>query len=362
MTGYVLETERLRLRYLQEEDLPVLAAMLQHPEVMAAWERTFDDSEVRAWLERAQQRYAQSGCGHYLAELKATGEPVGQIGLIREELTGCPQLGVGWMLRREHWGRGYATEGGAGCLDYAFRKLGAARVIADIRPENRGSIRVAGRLGMEPGPVIDKTVGARVMPHRIYVRRTPLVTVCDYDPRWPEWFGALARVYAPLAAGFGGCFEQVGSTAVPGLAAKPVIDCDLVLPDWSRFDEVRRCLEARGLVHRGDLGLAGREMFSEDLHFPFRHNLYVCREGSPALKNHRLLRDYLRGKPEAARRYGRLKRALAERFPEDVDAYGAGKSDLIFELLRAAGMTAAEAETIRELNQLPGQRGSRAEG
>lgn len=164
----VLESSRLLLREMAQEDFPLLSAMLQNPEVMYAWERTFSDEEVRKWIERNSLRYRDCGYGYWLAFDRSSGAPVGQIGILPEEIHGKFYFGLGWMLRREQQGRGYATEGGRSCLDYAFRHLHAPRVIADIRPSNLPSIRVAERLGMIPVGAYEKQVGGKHMTHRIY--------------------------------------------------------------------------------------------------------------------------------------------------------------------------------------------------
>jgi RimJ/RimL family protein N-acetyltransferase len=85
------------------------------------------------------------GYGQWALQERATGQLVGRAGLWQPE--GWPGLEVGWLLGRRYWGRGYATEAGAAALAYAFDELGAEHVISLIRPENRGSIRVAERLG-----------------------------------------------------------------------------------------------------------------------------------------------------------------------------------------------------------------------
>src|SRR5690606_5344148 len=123
------------------------------------------------------------------------------------------------------------------------------------------------------------------------------------------------------------------STSVPGLSAKPVIDIDIVPEDWSDFPLIRDRLCAVGYSHRGDLGIPEREMFAEPSDTP-RHNLYVCRKGSDSLRNHLLLRDYLSTRPNAMEEYGRLKKELARRFPDDVANYCAAKTEFITGCLR----------------------------
>lgn len=85
------------------------------------------------------------GYGQWVAEEKATGTALGRIGLFNPD--GWPGLEVGWALAPEHWGKGYATEGGAAALRYAFDVVGAERAVSLIHPENAASIRVAEKLG-----------------------------------------------------------------------------------------------------------------------------------------------------------------------------------------------------------------------
>lgn len=356
-----VETPRLLLCEMTQNDVPELCSMLQDDEVMYAWEHSFSTEEVRSWISRNIVRYQEYGYGYWLAFDKTSGETVGQIGLIPEEIEGGLHLGIGWILRKKYWGKGYAAEGGKACLDYAFHQLNAGRVIADIRPMNRSSIRVAERIGMTPMGTYDKNVGGKIMTHRLYYARTPKVTVSDYDPVWTEQFAGMKRLLFPVLLKFGGMLEHVGSTSVPGLAAKPVIDADYILSDASLMPQVKTELEALGFFHRGDGGLPGREMFTETLKLDFRHNFYVCAPGCVPVENHIRLRSYLRLHRDAATRYGALKKQLAAQFPGDVESYCAGKSDLISEFLAAAGMDATEVSAINNLNKnIPWQTGRSA--
>ena len=163
-----LETPRLLLRPFVPEDLAALRQTLGDPQVMYAWEHGFSDEEVAGWISRNRRRYAQEGMGYLAAVERQTGELVGSIGLAREQLPGEVAVCLGYILRRDRWGRGLAREGAAACLGYAFRELGEPQVAADIRPENLASIRVAQALGMEPEGLFDKWYRGRPLPHRIY--------------------------------------------------------------------------------------------------------------------------------------------------------------------------------------------------
>jgi GrpB-like predicted nucleotidyltransferase (UPF0157 family) len=159
--------------------------------------------------------------------------------------------------------------------------------------------------------------------------------VVPYDPAWPALFDELRLRADAALAGVAHVTEHVGSTAVPGLDAKPIIDLDVVVPDEAGAGPAIGALAAAGWRHEGDLGIAGRAAFRPPADAPY-HHLYVVAAGSPAHRDHVDLRDYLRAHPGPAARYGELKRHLAGLLETDRAAYTAGKAELITELLRQA--------------------------
>lgn len=164
------------------------------------------------------------------------------------------------------------------------------------------------------------------------------VSVVEYDPSWPARFAALAaRAAAALARlpEVPARVEHVGSTAVPGLPAKPVIDLDVVVAPGDVPRAIAR-LTTLGYVHEGDKGLPGREAFRWPAGEP-RHHLYLCTADAPAYRDHVLFRDHLRAHPEVAAAYAALKRVLAARHADDRDAYQAAKSAFIAAVTRQAG-------------------------
>ncbi|MCU0646754.1 MAG: GrpB family protein [Gemmatimonadaceae bacterium] len=178
------------------------------------------------------------------------------------------------------------------------------------------------------------------------------VVVVPYDPSWGEAFAQLHTALWPVVADVATSIEHVGSTAIPGLAAKPVLDIDVVVPG-ARIPEAVARLVAIGYVHRGDLGIPGREAMRRPPQ-SVAHHLYVCDDSSPALRNHLAVRDALRADSARAAAYGALKQRLAREHPTDMDAYLRGKTAFLVALLRDAGFPEATLDEIAQQNGLRG--------
>lgn len=145
-----LESERLALREMTHDDLDFVAAMLGDAEVMRWYPKVYSRAEAREWLERQLWRYSTYGCGLWLAEERASGVPVGQTGLLMQDVDGALEPEIGYLLHRSFWGVGYATEATLAIKRYAFETRHHAHVISLVRPENLASAAVARRLGMTP--------------------------------------------------------------------------------------------------------------------------------------------------------------------------------------------------------------------
>jgi GrpB-like predicted nucleotidyltransferase (UPF0157 family) len=129
----------------------------------------------------------------------------------------------------------------------------------------------------------------------------------------------------------------VGSTSVPGLAAKPIIDMDIVVPSENEVHPIIERLARAGYQWRGDLGVAGREAFRLDIDEGLPpHHLYLVVENNRTHMDHWLLRDLLRADGEAREQYAALKRQSVELAAGDIDVYVAGKATLVAELLARA--------------------------
>ena len=166
---HILETERLLLREFVPEDVDALALVLSDPEAMRYYPAVLNRAGVAAWIERNRRRYADAGHGLWAMVLKSSGEVIGDCGLTRQCVDGTEEVEIGYHVRRDLWGHGYAPEAACASQGYGFRQLGAARLISLIRPENLASRRVAEKTGLS----LWKQVVWRDLPHCVYaIRKT----------------------------------------------------------------------------------------------------------------------------------------------------------------------------------------------
>ena len=168
---------------------------------------------------------------------------------------------------------------------------------------------------------------------------TKQVVVLPYDGRWARDFTEIAGEIRAALGELAVDIQHVGSTSVPGLSAKPIVDIDVVIRDDSVFDAVALELNKIGYHHEGNLGIPGREAFGyEGKDHLRKHHLYVCPQDSPELKRHMAFRDYLRAHPDAAREYGRVKEEGASLHPHDIEGYIGHKSAFIERIYRELGL------------------------
>jgi GrpB-like predicted nucleotidyltransferase (UPF0157 family) len=160
--------------------------------------------------------------------------------------------------------------------------------------------------------------------------------VVEYDPRWPLWFDEIRARLTPYLSGLPHHIEHVGSTAVPGLAAKPIIDVDIVVPTADLVPAVVAALVTAGYQHEGDQGIPGREAFVLPPDAVRYHHLYLVVEGNKPHRDHILLRDHLWTNPADRERYAVRKRELVYLLTTDRSAYVDGKAALVEELIARA--------------------------
>ncbi len=161
------------------------------------------------------------------------------------------------------------------------------------------------------------------------------VVVVPYSEQWKTDFGTIKQYVLPAINDVAIGIEHIGSTSVEGLSAKPIIDIDLIIKDYSVFDTVIERLATLGYIHEGNLGIKDREAFDYKGYADLpKHHLYVCPEFSAELHRHIAFRDYLRNHTEAVLKYSKVKEEGARLFPDSIDDYIAYKSPCIEEIYK----------------------------
>ena len=198
------------------------------------------------------------------------------------------------------------------------------------------------------------------------------IVVEDHNEEWAKEFDVLRAVYLEHLRQLIIDIQHVGSTSVPGLAAKPVLDIDIIIDNKEKLPSVINILDKLGYTHRGDLGIKEREAFKrasdkvpyhdghddldeqdehDDREFKFAHNLYVCIAGSVSLENHISFRDHLRDNDKAVMEYSELKKELASKHEDDIDRYIDGKTEFITKILSITGINENDIQDITKQNK-----------
>jgi RimJ/RimL family protein N-acetyltransferase len=165
--GVTVETERLRLRLMEERDLDAIAAIFADAETMQyiGEGKVFNRNETWRSISSVLGHWLLKGYGMWTVETRDGGEVVGRVGFI--DPAGWPGFELGWIIAKPHWGHGYATEAARAAYDYAIHTLKRERVISLIRPGNDRSVRVAEKLGFTR----DGMVELLGMPAMVYANR-----------------------------------------------------------------------------------------------------------------------------------------------------------------------------------------------
>jgi len=159
----ILETERLILREMDQNDFNSLYAVLADSDIMEHYPYTFDEVRVRNWITRNMERYSKDGFGLWAVVLKETGEMIGDCGITMQNIHGTILPEIGYHIRADQQRKGYATEAAAACIRYAFENFDLPAVYSYMKYTNIPSQRTAMKNGM-------KFVGEYEDPDNTYTR------------------------------------------------------------------------------------------------------------------------------------------------------------------------------------------------
>ncbi|MDN5708889.1 MAG: GrpB family protein [Planococcus sp. (in: firmicutes)] len=161
------------------------------------------------------------------------------------------------------------------------------------------------------------------------------VIVTAYDERWPIEFEHAAEAIRGMLGSKCLKVEHIGSTAVPGLAAKPVIDLLVAVSDIEAIDRYEEDFRKLGYQAKGENGLPGRRYFERGGN-ERTHHVHCYEQGSLEISRHLAFRDFLKANPQVASAYGELKMKLAKQYPLDIEQYINGKHDMVQEIEKKA--------------------------
>lgn len=320
--------EELRLREGGLEDAAMLLALLQG--AFAQYHGKLDppSGAHRETLSTIEHLLASERC--VVAEWE--GCPVGAVF--------CADKGDALYLHRLAVSPEFRQRGiGKALVDWveaAARQAGKGRVTLSVRvalPENRSYYE---KLGYH---ITDFDFHARYTHFTSVNMQKPLqaqnlrkVEIVPYDPAWPARFEEEAALLRRVFGNQLVAIHHIGSTSIPGMAAKPIIDMLPVVKEIGRMNAFDPTMLALGYESMGEFGLPGRRYYRKGGTEHRSHHVHVYQVYDPAIDRHLAFRDYLIFEPAAAQRYRQLKSELAQRFPSDIYGYMDGKDGLIKEL------------------------------
>ena len=168
MSNIFLKTERFILRYITQEDFEELKAILQDKDVMYAWEYNFSDNDVQNWIDKNLELYKKYNLGYFLMVENTSGKILGQSALTPDIINEYTYYEIGYILKKEYWHKGFATEAANALKNYAFNTLNLNEIIFEIRPDNISSRKIAENLNAKICGEFIKNVRNKKMLHLIY--------------------------------------------------------------------------------------------------------------------------------------------------------------------------------------------------
>ena len=145
----MIETERLYLREMTDEDFEALRQVLGDPEIMCHYPYSFDEERIRNWIHRNRERYRVFGFGLWAVELKETNRFIGDCGITMQNIDGKMLPEIGYHIHKSHWRQGYAKEAASAVRDWLFRNTDFESVYSYMTHTNLASYSTAASIGMK---------------------------------------------------------------------------------------------------------------------------------------------------------------------------------------------------------------------
>lgn len=340
--GVFLETKRLTLKTQKYSDLDNLVALRSDPNVMQYIGDGIPHTKekVQNFLSMAIAYQEKNGIGFCMVFEKESESFVGQAGLFHIGYCDTQsEIEIAYRLCKKFWGRGYATELVKALIEWGFHHLSVNKLIAAVNPENIASQKVLINAGLDYRGKRKWYDGRELLCYEIY--KEDGVELVAYDEKWPEIAAVeIKRLRAALPQECVLDIQHVGSTAIPGSLAKPIIDIQIAVASLPIIKPIAvDILEVLGYQYWAENPDPERLFFVKGMP-PFgkkrTHHVHIVEPSSKHWQGKIRFRDYLIAHPEVAREYEELKRKLAVKYTYDRESYTEAKSDFINGILLKA--------------------------
>lgn len=342
MNTLFLETNRLLLKFSTRDDLPALLKLRTNPEVMRyiGNGNIQTQNQVEEFLTLAigyQERYGIDFCSVFE---KNTNQFIGQAGLFHLGFDETQkEFEIAYRLLPEYWGKGYATELVKALVDWGFTHLEVTKIVAVTHPDNIASQQVLKKTGFIPVGKMLWHTGQEVLRFEMY--KSDAIELVPYDPMWPTLATKeIARLKQALPTQHVLDIQHMGSTAIPGLLAKPVIDILIAVDSLAAIKlQAIEALKQLNYVFWDENPDPTRLFFTKGMP-PFGHkreaNVHIVEPESPHWRDKLQFRDYLLTHPETREAYAQLKQQLEAQYRYDREQYTQSKTTFVQEVLAKA--------------------------
>ncbi len=334
-----LETERLILRLPTWSDLDNLIRLRSDPEVMKyiGDGNPHTKAKVEHFLSIAIPYQEKYGFGFCLVFEKETGEFIGQAGIFHKGFYDAqPDIELAYRLHKKYWGHGYATELAKALVHWVFENLKFDKIVAAAEPENVASQNVLLKSGFLFLGKQKWWDSRELFYYEIY--KNDAIELSDYNKEWPQIAEVeIKNLYSILPKQHIIDIQHIGSTAIPGMSAKPVIDIQIAVDSLNAIKPIAiTVLKELGYEYWDKNPDQERLFFVKGMP-PFgakrTHHVHIVESSSHYWREKILFRDYLRAHTQARLEYEALKKYLAQRHTYDREQYTSAKAKFINKIL-----------------------------
>lgn len=345
-----LETERLILKAPELSDFDNLLALRSDADVMKyiGDGSVHTEEKVKKFLSMAIPYYEKHGIGFCSVIEKESGDFVGQAGLFHIGYYDAqPDIEVAYRLHKKFWGKGYATELAKALIQWGFQHLSVNKLIGAAEPENIASQKVLKKAGLDFKGKIKWYDGRELFWYEIY--KNDSIELVPYDNQWPQLAEVeIKMLQEALPKNHIIDIQHVGSTAIPGILAKPIIDIQIAVDSLVAVKKIAiETLKNNGYEY-WDEDPDPEKMFFVKGMPPFgdkrTHHVHIIEPKAKRWQSRIIFRDYLIAHPEAAREYEQLKIKLAQEYTYDREQYTDAKTKFIDDILCKARVTSHSAK------------------